>query len=52
MPNTMAIIKRITGMSVSSNSQVFQEWLTYAKSCVEPGLKYFQEKFNGELSGS
>ena len=39
-------------MSVSSNSQVFQEWLMYAKSCVEPGLKYFQEKFNGELSGS
>ena len=38
-------------MSVSSNSQVFQDWLTYAKSYVEPGLKYFQEKFNRELSG-
>ena len=30
----------------------FHQWLTYAKKCVETGLKYFQEKFTHELSGS
>lgn len=50
MPNTQAVIGHLTGMPISS--QLGQQWLSYAKRCVEPGLNYFKMKFNGELSGT
>ena len=50
MPNTQTVIGRLTGMPIST--QIGQQWLLYARSCVEPGLNYFQMKFHGELSGS
>ena len=44
MPNTLAVIGKVTGMPASS--QKGQQWLLYARSCVQPGLDYFQTKFS------
>ena len=37
---------------LSKGSQAhFQQWVDYAKGCVEPGLQYFLDKFSNELRG-
>jgi hypothetical protein len=50
LPNTSAVIEHLStipGISISS-----QQWLAYARKCVEPGLNYFHKKFTDELSGT
>ena len=50
LPNTSAVIQHLSrnfGNTISS-----QQWLAYARRCVEPGLNYFQKKFGDELSAS
>ena len=46
LPNTQAVIHTIA----RSNSAAAQQLMVYAKKCVEPGLKYYQDRFAGELS--
>ena len=48
-PNTQAVIHRLAG---NSTTAVQQQLMAYAKLCVEPGQKYFVQKFTEELSGS
>ena len=36
----------------AGNAVNAQQWLQYAKQCVEPGLTYFHEKFTEKLSAS
>ena len=50
MPNTVAIIEQISGLAGSTITS--QQWLAYARKCVEPGLNYFKKKFTDELSGT
>ena len=45
--NTEAFIHLSAG-----NVAAAQEWLIYTRICVEPGQKYFQNKFTNELSGT
>ena len=50
LPNTSAVIQHLSrnfGNTISS-----QQWLAYARRCIEPGLNYFQKKFSDELSAS
>ena len=50
LPNTSAVIEsRATtpGITISS-----QQWLAYARKCVEPGVNYFKKKFTDELAGT
>ena len=48
LPNTQAIIRRLSAGNATSAQQLLQ----YAKECVEPGLIYFHHKFTEELSAS
>ena len=48
LPNTQAIIRRLSAGNTTSAQQLLQ----YAKECVEPGLTYFHHKFTEELSAS
>ena len=43
-PNTKAVAKSLTTTSIQQ-----QQLLDYAKSCVAPSYKYFQDKFEGDL---
>ena len=43
-PNTKAVAKSLTATSIQQ-----QLLLNYAKSCVAPSYKYFQDKFEGDL---
>ena len=43
-PNTNAVAKSLTTTSIQQ-----QQLLDYAKSCVAPSYKYFQDKFEGDL---
>ena len=43
------------GISFSGNPTTapqWNEWMQYARSCIDNGLKYFNQKFTEELSGS
>ena len=52
MPNTQAVVQRLIRATGRGSTISAQQWLMYAKKCVEPGLNYFQKKFTDELSGS
>ena len=52
MPNTQAVVQGLTRATGRGSTISAQQWLMYAKKCVEPGLNYFQKKFTDELSGS
>ena len=48
LPNTQAVICCLSGC----NTTLAQQWVSYAKQCVEPGLQYFKTKFTEALSVS
>ena len=41
LPNTSAVIEHLSTISISS-----QQWLAYARKCVQPGLNYFHKKLH------
>lgn len=42
----------VVAQALSNGSQeVFQQWVSYGKSCIQPGLQYFLDKFSHELGG-
>ena len=47
-PNVLAVANSLGG-AVAANTQ---KWVDYAKTCVQPGLQYFLDKFTHEFSGS
>lgn len=46
-PNVQAIIQ-----TLGTDSTRLQQWCDYAKSCKNPGLQYFLQKFSQELRES
>ena len=40
LPNTAAVSKRIANINTSE-----QYWISYAKTCIQPGVDYFHSKF-------
>jgi hypothetical protein len=50
LPNTSAVIEHLSTIPRIAISS--QQWLAYARKCVEPGLNYFHKKFTDELSGT
>ena len=46
VPNSQTVISTIA----RSNSAAAQQLMVYAKKCVEPDLKYYQDRFTGKLS--
>ena len=47
-PNVHAIAQTLSG----GLHTVIQQWIDYAKSCVNPGLQYFLDKFSKDLHDS
>ena len=49
-PNLLAVAQTISPGSASRR----QQWIDYGKTCVAPGLRYFNDKFSpsGDLGGS
>ena len=48
LPTTQAVVHNLS----AGNSVNVQQWLQYAKQCVEPGLIHYHQKFTEELSAS
>ena len=46
-PNVTAVAEKLT----AGNRGAFQQWMTYAGSCVQGAQQYFTQKMTGELKG-
>ena len=48
LPNSESLVQQLS----AGNPTPPPQWMQYAQNCIEHGLRYFNQKFTEELSGS